>query len=203
MVLPSLPLGPFAHLSAVDRQRSLRRTLQRAPERDEIWVFAYGSLMWNPCFAVAERYPATLPGFARAFSIYTVEARGTPMQPGLGLALQPGDTCQGVVMRVAEHARDEGLERLWAREMLTGIYVPLWVEVQTPHRSIDAVTFVVNSTHAQYAGDLPLPEQVALIRAARGRAGSCRDYLANTVAALSAEGIDDLQLLTLLALVDT
>ena len=104
---------------------------------------------------------------------------------------------------MAAHAASAGLERLWAREMLTGAYSPAWVVVQTPDREIDAVTFVANTDHAQFAGDMSLHDQVTLIRAAHGRAGSCRDYLANTVAALSAEGIRDAHLLALLELVDS
>ncbi|MDH3715347.1 MAG: gamma-glutamylcyclotransferase [Gammaproteobacteria bacterium] len=202
MALPPLPLGPFDRLSEAERRHSLRETLQQIPELDDVWVFAYGSLMWNPCFAVAERHHATLHGYSRAFSIFTVEARGTPAQPGLGLALQPGGTCEGFVLRIDDDALDAGLDSLWAREMLTGIYSPAWVSVAATNRDITAVTFVVNAIHAQYARDIPLAEQVQLIRGAHGKFGSCRDYLADTVAALRSVGVDDAQMTSLLELVD-
>jgi cation transport protein ChaC len=197
-----LPVGPFAHLSDTERQRSLRETLQLVPELEDVWVFAYGSLMWNPCFRVAESHHAVLHGYSRAFSIFTVEARGTPAQPGLGLALQPGGSCEGFALRIAGDARDAGLESLWAREMLTGIYSPAWVSVAASNEDVTAVTFVVDAAHAQYAGNIPLAEQAQLIRGAHGKFGSCRDYLANTVAALQTVGIDDEQMIALLELVD-
>ena len=120
MALPPLPLGPFPRLSDAERRRSLRETLQQVPECDDVWVFAYGSLMWNPCFAVAERHHARLQGYSRAFCVFTVEARGTPARPGLGLALQPGGTCDGFVLRIADEAMAEGLDSLWARETQAG-----------------------------------------------------------------------------------
>lgn len=203
MALPPLPLGPFAHLHDAERQRSLRGTMLDAPDVENVWVFAYGSLMWNPCFDVAESHHAELHGYSRAFSIFTVEARGTPARPGLGLALQPGGTCQGIVLRIANDGRDAGLARLWAREMLTGIYSPAWVSVAALGRDIAALTFVVNAVHEQYAGDMPPAEQVELIRNAHGKFGSCRDYLASTVAALRAAGVDDPPMTALLESVDS
>ena len=145
MALPPLPLGPFTHLHDAERQRSLRDTMLEAPDVENVWVFAYGSLMWNSCFDVAESHHAVLHGYSRAFSIFTVEARGTPARPGLGLALQPGGTCQGIALRIADDGRDAGLARLWAREMLTGIYSPAWVSVAAPGSDIAALTFVVNA----------------------------------------------------------
>jgi len=203
MALPPLPLGPFARLQDAERQRSLHDTIRKAPDVANVWVFAYGSLMWNPCFEVAESHHAVLQGYSRAFSIFTVEARGTPERPGLGLALQPGGTCQGIVLRITDDGRDAGLARLWAREMLTGIYSPAWVSVAVPGRDIIAVTFVVNAVHEQYAGNIPLAEQAHLIRSAHGKFGSCRDYLANTVAALQTAGVDDAQMTELLERVDS
>lgn len=202
MSWPPTPLGPFTHLSDSDRLRNLEETLRQQPEADELWVFAYGSLMWKPCFTVAEHHPALLRGYTRAFSIFTVESRGTPARPGLGLALQPGDSCRGMALRIAAEARGQGLRELWAREMLTGIYSPLWVRVSTQQRELTAVTFVVNADHEQYAGNMPRQEQARLIQAAHGKAGSCRDYLAGTVAALRDMGIEDAQLSALLELVD-
>lgn len=180
----------------------MRETLQQVPELDDVWVFAYGSLMWNPCFAVAERHHATLHGYSRTFSMFTVEARGTPDQPGLGLALQPGGICDGFVLRIDADTRDAGLESLWAREMLTGVYSPTWVPVTAPGKDITAITFVANTAHVQYAGNIPLREQARLIRGAHGKFGSCRDYLADTVAALQAVGVEDAHMIELLELVD-
>ena len=198
-----MAIGPFKHLTEAQRATSLLRALSAVDASQPVWVFGYGSLIWRPAFDVSEQHAATLRGFRRTFSIYTVEARGTPRTPGLGLGLTPGEQCSGVVLRMTESNRTAGLQTLWQREMLTGIYRPAWVEVSTRAGNLHALTFVVDTSHPQYAGDLPLREQSEMIRSAVGRLGSCRDYLAHTVAALQEAGISDEQLSELLTAVDS
>ena len=196
--LPRLPLGPFAPLSAEARAASLMQALAGSPEGDAVWLFAYGSLMWDPCFAVAERRSATLDGFRRGFNVWTALARGTPERPGLGLGLEPGDgRCRGIAWRLDPDRVREGLEAIWRREMHTAIYRPHWLNVGTGDGDITALTFVVDPAHPQFAGGLPPGHAADLIAAAAGKYGSCRDYLADAVAALAALGIDDPDLTTL------
>ena len=173
------------------------------PKTDDVWVFAYGSLIWRPCFAYVERLKATLAGYRRRFSVWTLIARGTPAAPGLALALEEGDgACHGVAYRLAPSYALAGLEALWAREMLTSIYRPRWLTVTVDARAVTAISFVVETADAQYAGALPTAEQAAIIAAAHGKFGSCRDYLANTVAELAVLGIDEPGLTALLQEVD-
>jgi len=183
---------------------SLTRTLAARPRRAGWWVFAYGSLLWNPLFAFAESRPATLHGLHRRFSLYSMAARGTPTAPGLVLALARGGACAGVVYRLpAPRARDE-LALLWRREMVTGAYRPKWVAAAgRDGRRIVALTFVLRRGHPQYAGDLDLEAQVALIARAAGAFGTAHDYLARTRAALAAHGIVDRYLETVAARVAT
>ena len=197
------PTAYFEERSDADRAASLRAMLADRPNTDGVWVFAYGSLIWRPCFAHVERLTATLAGYRRRFSVWTLIARGTPAAPGLALALEEGDgVCHGVAYRLAPSYVLAGLEALWAREMLTSIYRPRWLTVAVDDRAVPAISFVVDTADAQYAGALPRAEQAAIIAAAHGKLGSCRDYLANTVAELAALGIDEPGLTGLLREVD-
>ncbi len=197
------PTACFKELSDSDRTASLQAMLAERPDSGEVWVFAYGSLIWRPCFEYAERLKAALSGYRRRFSVWTVIARGTPATPGLALALEAGDgACQGVAFRLAPSHALAGLESLWARELLTTIYRPRWLTVTVEARPVTAITFVVEKSDAQYAGVLPAAEQAAIIAAAQGKLGSCRDYLANTVAELAALGIDEAWMTALLREVD-
>ena len=197
------PSTYFEELSDADRTTRLHAMLADRPNTDDVWVFAYGSLIWRPCFAYVERLKATLAGYRRRFSVWTLIARGTPAAPGLALALEEGDgVCHGVAYRLAPSHALAGLEALWAREMLTSIYRPRWLTVTVDARAVTAISFVVEKTNAQYAGALPTAEQAAIIAAAHGKLGSCRDYLANTVAELAMLGIDEPGLTALLQEVD-
>jgi cation transport protein ChaC len=197
------PTARFEELTDADRTVSLHAMLADRPNSGEVWVFAYGSLIWRPCFEYAERLKATLAGYRRRFSVWTVIARGTPAEPGLALALEEGDgACQGVAYRLAPSHALAGLEALWARELLTSIYRPRWLTVTVEGRAVTAISFVVEKSDAQYVGDLPAAEQAAIIAAAHGKLGSCRDYLANTVAELAPLGIDEPELTELLHEVD-
>ncbi|MCC7041464.1 MAG: gamma-glutamylcyclotransferase [Burkholderiales bacterium] len=179
---------------------SLADTLAVRPKGAGWWVFAYGSLLWNPLFSYAEVRPALLHGRHRRFCLYSMAARGTPSAPGLVLALARGGACAGVVYRLrARDARDE-LALLWRREMVTGAYHPKWVAVTARDgREVVAVTFVLRRDHPQYAGHLDLAAQVALIAQAAGAFGTGRDYLARTRAALATHGIVDRYLETIAA----
>ena len=197
------PSTYFEELSDADRTTRLHAMLADRPNTDDVWVFAYGSLIWRPCFAYVERVKATLAGYRRRFSVWTLIARGTPAAPGLALALEEGDgACHGVAYRLAPSNALAGLEALWAREMLTSIYRPRWLTVTVDNCAVTAISFVVEKADAQYAGALPTAEQAAIIAAAHGKLGSCRDYLANTVAELAMLGIDEPGLTALLQEVD-
>lgn len=196
---PRVPVPP---LSDAARGESLRATLAAAPSRSEIWVFAYGSLIWNPCFTAADRRTATLPSHRRAFNVWSMLARGTPDRPGLGLGLEPGGMCSGLAFRLDDTSLQEDLETIWAREMHSGIYRPRWLPVTADSGTFTALCFVADPSHPQYAGILPDDAVAAVIAAAVGKFGSCRDYLASTVHALAAHGFADETLQAMLDRVD-
>ena len=190
---PRRRIAPFAPLGAKARERSLEETLAAAPDRDDIWVFAYASLIWRPCFEASARRRLHLPGYRRAFCVWTVQARGRPERPGLGLGLEAGGTgCEGLALRIPPASRDESLRALWSREMLTGIYAPCWLSgTQAGGGRRTVLAFVVDRRHPQYAGGPGDDERAACIACATGELGSCLEYLEQSVSALRAAGIVD------------
>jgi cation transport protein ChaC len=170
---------------------SLMATLAEKPKGAGWWVFAYGSLLWNPLFPVAEMRPATLRGLHRRFCLWSLASRGTPEQPGLVLGLERGGTCRGVALRLPAPLALDELHLLWRREMVVGAYKPRWVKLDADGRDLVALTFVVRRDHSQYAGRLPVAQQVDVIARARGAFGASADYLERARVALVSHGIVD------------
>jgi cation transport protein ChaC len=158
---------------------------------DPVWVFAYGSLMWNPEMAFAETRPAVLHGFHRRFCLYSRDYRGTPERPGLVLGLDRGGSCRGLARRLAPDALAAAVDRLWAREMAGQVYDMRAVAVATPQGPVAAYAFTVRRDNIDYAGRLPLDRVAAILSVATGGRGTGRDYLANTVRHLDELGIKD------------
>ena len=159
---------------------------------EEVWIFGYGSLMWNPGFPYLEREPALLRGYHRAFCLYSRHYRGTPERPGLVLGLDRGGSCRGFAYRVAERHRDEVHQYLRERELRNYVYVERLLPVNLPRdRRVRARAYVADRSHPQYVGRRPLEELAALVLQGVGINGTCADYLANTVRHLDAFGIKD------------
>jgi len=166
----------------------------------DLWVFGYGSLMWKPGFAFLEQVPARLIGEHRALCVYSFDHRGTPEKPGLVLGLDRGGACRGIAFRVAARLRDDTIAYLRGREQTTNVYREVmrsvWLENDARER-VSALAYVVDRGHVQYAGRLPLAEQLHHIRQGHGQSGPNRDYVIATVAAMEALGLreSDLHLL--------
>jgi len=185
------------------RRDHLAAFLDAAPDAGPVWVFAAGSLIWQPGFAAAEARNGTLNGYARRFSFWTIRTRGAPDNPGLGLALEPdAGACQGKVYRLRAETQAGDLDALWRREMFSNIYVPLWRPVETAAGTVPAICFAGNRAHRNYAGQLPDTETAAIIARAAGDWGPCRDYLDLLLAALAREGLEDPDMVRLRELVD-
>jgi glutathione-specific gamma-glutamylcyclotransferase len=166
---------------------------------EPVWIFAYGSLMWNPEVAFAEARPAYLHGYHRRFCLYSRDYRGTPERPGLVLGLDRGGSCHGIVYRLPEGGVGEALDRIWAREMTGRVYQMRRISVRTPGGAVTAHACVVRRASPDYAGRLSPDETARLLAEAVGGRGSGRDYLANTVRHLDALGIRDGLLLRIAA----
>ncbi|MDX1489293.1 MAG: gamma-glutamylcyclotransferase [Acidiferrobacterales bacterium] len=194
---------PFPLLTDAERARSLRDTLANVPDGGGVWVFGYGSLMWNPEFTHVDRRMGTVRGYRRRFCVLSARARGTPEKPGLGLGLQREDgECRGLVYQLDDRCLETDLLALWNREMTSGIYQPHWLPVETSRSEIMAIAFIVDCAHVQYAGDLSLDEQANIIHRAAGTYGPSRDYLAKTIHELAALGVSEPGFEALLAQVD-
>jgi cation transport protein ChaC len=154
---------------------------------DDLWVFAYGSLMWRPNIAFVERLEARLIGAHRALCVYSFVHRGTPERPGLVLGLDHGGTCRGIAYRVSAAERLATIAYLRAREQVTSVYRevtrPIWLKGR-PERRVPALCYMVDRGHPQYAGRLSLEQQLHHVRQGHGQSGANRDYVLATIGAL-------------------
>lgn len=166
-------------------------------ERPEHWVFAYGSLMWDPGFPVAEMASARLEGYARSFCLLSVRYRGTADAPGLvlGLDRHDGAHCIGLALRVAEPDWPETLAGLRKREMDTNAYHEMMLPLDLQDgRHVEAVSYVIRHDTAQYAGGLAPDQQAQMIARAEGLRGPNAEYLFNTARHLAQMGVEDLDM---------
>jgi cation transport protein ChaC len=168
------------------------------PPGEDFWVFGYGSLMWHPGFPHLEVRPALLRGYHRHFCVTSHRYRGTPECPGLVLGLDRGGTCRGLVYRVPAAEGEAVLDYLYEREMVTGVYIPLWLTLECEPEPVTAATFVVDRDHKQYTGRLSVEETADMILQGAGQRGPCLDYLENTVRHLEALGMGGCSLKDLL-----
>jgi len=165
---------------------------------NDFWVFGYGSLMWRPGFDYLDARPALLRGYHRAFCIYSFHYRGTRETPGLVLGLDRGGSCRGMAFRVRLEDEDAVRAYLDERELDSYAYVARSMPVEVDCGIVTAYTYVADTDHEHYAGDLGLDRSAAMIMDAAGTAGLNRDYLINTIRELEREGYVDAALHTLL-----
>lgn len=156
-----------------------------------VWVFAYGSLMWNPEIRFVERLPARVHGWHRSFCLYSPEYRGTREKPGLVLGLDRGGSCRGIAYRLAPETLAAGIDYLWTREMTGFVYHMTPVRIVTERGPAPAYAFTVRRDSRDYAGRLAPDAAARIIATSKGDRGTGRDYLANTVRHLEELGIAD------------
>lgn len=176
------------------------RDIAVEPDTD-LWVFGYGSLMWNPGFTFVEQHAATLPGYHRSFCVASLRYRGTPERPGLVLGLDRGGSCRGIVFRVAAADVPATLDYLWEREMDSRVYLPRMLRVRLRDGrsaeglgTVNACCFIVDRNHPQYCRGLDETAVVCRIAGCCGQRGPNIEYLANTVEHLKELGICDARL---------
>lgn len=162
------------------------------------WIFGYGSLMWRPGFFHLEQHPARLHGYHRAACIYSRHHRGTDDVPGLVLGLDKGGYCDGIAFKIDIKHRTQVIEYLHERELIGYAYTPLTTDVELPHMTVPAYTFVADPTHPHYAGSLDTETAASIIMRAQGLSGLNRDYLISTVEKLGQEGVAEPALTALL-----
>jgi len=187
-------------LTDAERAASLSKFFDASPESD-VWVFGYGSLIWNPAIHYSEKRTARVWGYHRSFCLRTPLGRGTPENPGLVLALDKGGSCNGVVFKLPTGRERDELSVVWNREMALDSYSAVWVRAMSPEGPVNAVTFVMNRETERYVGRLPEDSIVEHLATAEGYLGTCAEYLENTVAHMREAGIRDRQLFRLQRLV--
>lgn len=159
------------------------------PDHD-LWVFGYGSLMWNPGFEYEESQPARIFGFHRRLCLWSTRFRGTPEEPGLILGLAAGGSCKGVAFRLGDENRNPKLDYLYDREMVTNAYQPVVKPVYLEDgRIATSLAFVSRADHPQFAPDMSLKKATTIIKHASGPKGTNIEYIINTVAHLDSIGI--------------
>ena len=185
--------GLLERMPDAEREASCDRTFALFAPDEDIWVFGYGSLIWNPAFHFEERRVARIHGLHRRFCLETPLGRGSPEQPGRVLALDRGGSCSGMAFRLApdpEKARQE-LGILWRREMISNAYRATVVRARTAEGPVRVATFAINRSSPRYCGETDLDKVAYSIARAEGWLGPCSDYLFQTVQHLQDLGLHD------------
>ncbi|MCW5636136.1 MAG: gamma-glutamylcyclotransferase [Rubrivivax sp.] len=180
-----------ADLIVRDPAEQLVNLRRRWQAESQWWVFGYASLLWRPEFEAIEHRPALLRGWHRALRMRSRVNRGTPEQPGLVFALLPGGACRGAVYRLHPERAEAELQRLWAREMPTGVYDARLVPCHTAAGPVLALAFTLARASSACLPRLADNEMLHILRHARGRYGTTLEYLAETAAALRDRGVRD------------
>jgi glutathione-specific gamma-glutamylcyclotransferase len=184
-------LGPHM-LSDEALEASRRAALASLPRKQSLWVFGYGSLIWNPQLNYRRSQRVRIYGYRRALCLWSRINRGTPDAPGLVFGLLPGGSCAGVAYQIPAAQITAETTLLWRREMLMGSYVPVWAKGYDANNDvIDVLTFRVDPKCTGFAGNLCDEEIVRTLRSAKGRFGTCADYVCSTLTALNKNGISD------------
>lgn len=180
----------MSHYSQEHILAALDRYLTDFPLPDELWIFAYGSLLWNPEMSVVESRKAELNGFQRGFNLLSTVHRGTDDDPGLVLSLRAGGHCEGVALKISKATQAQDFKHLWLREMVTMFYRPRECVVDTPEGAIKAITFVADPEHEQFV-DFDAEKCATMIHKAKGGRGRNIDYFINTSQLLKKLDIHD------------
>lgn len=170
---------------------SLADMLRSHDDTQDVHVFGYGSLMWNPALEHDQVLTARLQGWHRRFCLRLHFARGSPDEPGVMCALDRGGACIGRVYRIPAARTAEELRLLWRREMLAGSYAARWVTVVADGSSLRALAFVVNRRHQRYVGGLPVEQIAHFLRTGKGALGTSRAYFESLLATLESLAIRD------------
>ncbi len=177
--------------SDTEIEAAVEQTFSSRPGTPDLWVFSYGSLMWNPTFFYAKRRKATLHHWQRQFCAWTPLGRGTRECPTLVLGLEAGGRTEGIAYLLPPGDERTELSAIFRREMFTDDYIPRWITVDTDDGALQALAFVANPHSKRYVGRLTDEKVVAVISTARGQLGTSADYLRETVAHLDELGLRD------------
>ena len=175
-----------------ERKQIVENMIETAPSLNSMWVFGYGSLIWNPALYFTEKKRGTVHGYHRRFCLWSTIGRGSPSRPGLMLGLERGGSCKGIFYKIDRREIRTELDIVFRRELITAAYRPTWVSARVLGKSpFKAIAFVINRAHNRYAGMLDDETVIQTIADAKGTLGSCSDYLYETVLQLENLGMPD------------
>lgn len=178
--------------SPEQRSASLAATLACRPDQSPVWLFGYGSLMWNPAFEFEESAPGMLVGWHRAFCLRLTAGRGTACRPGRMLALKEGGRTTGLAYRLPEAGLEDELTLVWKREMITGCYMPTWCKLGLDDgRMVNALVFIMDPRHPLYEADTRAETIAPLIASASGPLGTNAQYLFSLEQEMKKHGMKD------------
>ena len=189
-------------LTSSELTDSIKKMLEGHNLENGVWVFGYGSLLWNPDFKISETRVGEVSGYHRRLCLKSIVYRGTPDYHGLVFGLDQGDSCQGITYRIEQKNLKTELQKVWEREMFAETYIPTWVCVETDVGNVSAISFVINPQHEHYVPDLGLEEVAERVIRAEGKCGTCHEYVQNTVKSLHRHGLRDPSLEQLLTLIE-
>lgn len=188
------PSSDVVMLTDDQREASMWQALDGWQGDQDLWVYAYGSLIWNPEFEFEERRHSMLRGHHRSLCLWSRVNRGTPHTPGLVFGLDRGGSCRGVSFRIRARDVPDSFRALWRREMATGAYHPRWLRCATDCGPVQALAFVMDRKNPGYVPGLADDHTLEIVCRASGRYGPCIDYVMQTHEALKAAGIQDKRL---------
>lgn len=190
----SLPQGVIWDRERIYRslEETLRAGAATGAGAEDVWIFAYGSLIWNPLLRFDRQKIATLHGWRRSFCLNMITGRGNAGTPGRMLAVEPGNVTHGIAFHVSAATRDEDLRRVWIREMVLGAYRPIWADVVLADGTmVKAIVFAADPAHAHYEADASVDTVAPLIAAASGVHGDNAEYVYALESALIDRGLTD------------
>jgi cation transport protein ChaC len=181
-----------------ERERNRLKVLSNRPDED-LWIFAYGSLMWDPALKFTEVRRARVPDYARRFILKdTFGGRGSRESPGLMAALDHGDGCEGLIFRIDKNEIDVETEILWRRELVAPTYHAEFVTAISDDQTQQVLTFTADHHAEQICLDISRDEQIEFLINGKGILGTSMEYLENIVAQFETLGIDDAECTSLL-----
>jgi len=195
----------FRVLTDEERNASLRQSLEEVQwcEKQDLWVYGYGSLIWRPDFEFAEQRQALLRGYHRALCLWSRINRGTPEQPGLVFGLDVGGSCRGMAFRIPAESVPQVFDALWLREMPSGAYIPRWLRCRTSQGDIRALVFTMNRKTDAYVPRMPDEQLRQVVYSAQGTNGPCIEYVMETASALQRSKILDKRLQSVVQLLQS
>jgi cation transport protein ChaC len=178
-------------LTPKECEESRLETLQQHDPKQDLWIFGYSSLLWDPGIDAPQSHRSKIIGWRRSFCIDMLFARGSPKKPGLMLALDKGGECEGIAYCIPPKEIEEQTPLLWRREMTPRTYRPAWVNIKIDGKSLKGLAFVIDQETHLYAGNLEPAIQARRIAKAEGPLGSNRAYLYQCAEELKRRGIHD------------